>query len=73
MKKNKDLILPYEEICVGECFKYHDCMYMKCMSPHALDGDIHNVNLETGIIIQALDPDTKVTYLPVVTLNIIGD
>ena len=71
MKNNKDLIVPYEEIHIGECFKCkNDGIYMKSVSAV---GDIFDVNLENGLITPPLDNDTKVTYLPIVTINTIGD
>ena len=71
MKNNKELIVPYSEIHIGECFKCkNDGIYMKSVNGN---GDIHDVNLETGLITPSLDIDVQVVYLPVVTVNTIGD
>ena len=70
-KKDEKKYISYEEIHAGECFKCkNDGIYMKSVNGN---GDMHDVNLETGLIAPPLDNDTKVIYLPVVTINTIGD
>lgn len=45
--KDESLMIPYEEIHVGECFEYNGNNYMKCRNDC---GNIYDVNLETGRI-----------------------
>lgn len=72
MKINdKEKRVPYAEIRVGECFMYNDNNYIYIKSEN-VDGDIYDVNLETGFITEKLNPLTKVTYLPNAMINMHG-
>lgn len=66
---NKKLTVPYEEIHVGECFKYDSRIYIKSKN----GGVTEDVNLENGNVTISLKPNTKVTYLPNATVNIFED